>query len=389
MFRIILKSAWRQLWNNKGYSTINILGMAVGLAVAMLSALWVQYHSNFDRFHANAEDIYQAYNDYTPTGEEMQSTPAMPYPLADVLRNETPGIEHVAIVGWGTTKSLVQGETQVLKGGIHVEPDFLKIFSFPLLQGDIETALSAPHQIILTESTAQEIFGEKNPVGESISIDDNVSLQVTGVITDPPVQSTFQFDFLLPHTLREQTEEWVAAAIDNWHNQSFKIYFQMEEGADAQAVKTLHRDIFLEKQGEFSPSKFSIYPMSQWHLYTEFEQGVAVSGLIRYVRLFGIIGALVLLIACVNFVNITTARAEKRSKEVGVRKAVGAGQRVLITQFLGEAGVTTVLSFGLAIILLALLLPHFNSLVESEISLPFSSSYFWFGSLGVIVIATL
>ena len=389
MFRIILKSAWRQLWNNKGYSAINVLGMAVGLAVAMLSALWVQYHINFDRFHANSDDIYQAYQDYTPTGEEMRSGSSLPYPLAEVLRTETPGVKYVAVTDRGSTTGLVHEDIQLLKDGLHVQPDFLKIFSFPLLEGDIETALAAPHQIILTESTAQEIFGEQNPVGKNISIDNEVNLQVTGVIADPPVQSTFQFDFLLPHELREERESWVADAISNWGNHSFQIYFQMEEGADAQTVKALHREIFVEREHEKSVAKFSIHPLKKWHLYSEFEQGEAVNGLIRYVRLFGIIGALVLLIACVNFINITTARAEKRSKEVGVRKAVGAGQRVLVTQFLGEAGLTMLVSFGLAVVFLLLLMPYFNTLVESEIQLPFSSPSFWLASLGVIGISTL
>ncbi len=236
MLQIIIKSAWRQLWKNKGYSTINILGMAVGLAIAILSALWVQYHVDFDKFHANAEDIYQAYHDYTPTGEDMISIPALPYPMAAVLRDETPGVKHVAMTDWGQTKSLVYGETHLLKNGYHVQPDFLKIFSFPLLAGNVETALAKPHQIILTETTAHEIFGQENPIGESLSIDDNVALQVTGVITDPPAQSSIQFDFLLPYTLMEEREPWVASAVDNWSNKSFQIYFQMEEGADAQAV---------------------------------------------------------------------------------------------------------------------------------------------------------
>lgn len=389
MFQIILKSAWRQLWKNKGYSTINILGMAVGLAVAILSALWVQYHVDFDTFHANAEDIYQAWHNATPTGEEMQSFPAMPYPMADVLRNETPGVKHVAITDWGGTKNLVREETQLLKYGFHVQPEFLKIFSFPLLEGDIETALSEPNQILLTQSTAQELFGDVNPVGESISIDNNQSVLVTGILADVPAQSSFQFDYLLPHKLKEEREQWIAEAINNWGNQSFQIYFQMEEGADAQAVKDLHHNIFVERESEFSVSEFSIYPMHQWHLYTEFEEGVAVSGLIRYVRLFGIIGAMVLLIACVNFINITTARAEKRSKEVGVRKAVGARRSTLVTQFMGEAGVTMMFSFTLALLFLILLLPYFNTLVESEMTLPFGTPVFWAGSLGIITLTTL
>ena len=230
MLKIIIKSAWRQLWKNKGYSTINIVGMAVGLAVAMLSALWVQYHSNFDTFHANAGDIYQGYHDFTPTGEDMKSFPALPYPMADVLRSETPGVKHVAITDWGTTKSLVKGETRLLKYGYHVQPDFLKIFTFPVLQGDIETALSQPNQIILTESTAEELFGTADPMGKSVTIDDNLNLQVTGIITDPPAQSSWQFDYLLSHLLKEENEPWVADAINNWSNQSFQIYFQMEEG---------------------------------------------------------------------------------------------------------------------------------------------------------------
>lgn len=389
MFRIILKSAWRQLWKNKTYSAINILGMAVGLTMAMLSALWVNYHLDFDKFHANGDDIYQAYHDFVPTGGEMQSIPALPYPMAEVLRNETPGVKHVAIIDWGGTKSLVRGETQLLKDGYHVQPDFLKIFSFPLLQGSLESALDKPNQVVLTESTARDLFGKEDPMGKSISIDNNVVLQVTGIVADVPAQSSLQFDFLLPHSLKEERESWIAYAIDSWSNQSFQIFFQMEEGADAQAVKALHRDIFLEREGELSVSKFSVYPLEKWHLYSEFEQGEAVNGLIRYVKLFGVIGVLVLLIACVNFINITTARAEKRSKEVGVRKAIGAQRFALVTQFLGEAGVTMMFSFVLALGFLVLLLPYFNTLVESRIGLPFASSAFWLSAAGVILLTTL
>ncbi|WP_367387903.1 ABC transporter permease [Lewinella sp. LCG006] len=388
MLQIILKSAWRQLWKNKGYSVINILGLAVGLAVAVLSGLWVHHHWQYDRFHADGDRIYQAMQDYLPTDGEMGTFNAVCLPIVKVLREETPGVELVAVTDWGSDYSLGVGEKQLLKRGLYVEPDFLKIFTFPLLEGDQETVLAAPNQVVLSASLAKAFFGEKNPIGETISLSNTVDLQVTGVLQDVPLTSTLQFDFLLPFSLKEQGEPWVKEAKESWDNFSFQVYFKIEPGADIAGIKAQNRNLLAEHTSN-KTSFINVHALTNWHLYGEFKDGIATTGLIRYVRLFGVIGLLVLLIACINFVNISTARAEKRSKEVGVRKAIGAGKASLISQFLGEAGVTVILAFGLSILLVQLLLPHFNLLVDEEIHSPWREPLFWLSSLGVLVLSTL
>lgn len=388
MFQIILKSAWRRLWKHQGYSAINILGLTVGLAVAILSGLWVQYQSAFDKFHTNGDHIYQAVQNFTPTGEEMSTHPAMPLPFVKIFREETPGIKHVAVTGWGYPGVLGVGEMKLRRRGIYTEPSFLQMFTFPLLQGDLKEALNAPNQIVLSESLAKELFGEADPMGQTINVDNEVDLQVSGVLADVPDQSTIDFEFLLPWSLKLQREDWVKDAQTNWGNSSFQIYFETEIGADVEAIKALHTGLFAEHEPN-STSELNAHSLSQWHLYNDFEHGVPVTGRIRYVKLFGIIGIMVLLIACINFVNITTARAEKRSKEVGVRKAIGAQRASLMIQFLGESALTLVVSMGGALLLVQLLLPSFNGLVEAALAIPWTMPEFWLSLLGVLILCTL
>lgn len=388
MLHIILKSAWRQLWKNKGYSTINILGLAVGLAVAIMSGLWVHHHWQYDRAYTDSELIYRGMQEYTPNDGETDVFSALCLPLAQVLRDETPGVAYVAATDWGANYSLLRGEQRLLKAGIYAEPDFLRVFSFPLLQGDAKTALAAPNQIVISESIAATLFGEEDPLGQTISLDNTVELQVTGVMQDIPEQSSLQFDFLLPFALKEQREPWISEARESWDNNSFQIYFKLEPTADIASVEAQHREVMIDHSDNVT-SYFTVHALRDWHLYSEFVEGEATTGLIRYVKLFGIIGLLVLLIACINFVNISTARAEKRSKEVGVRKAIGARRTSLMAQFLGEAGFTVLLAFGLSMVLVQLLLPYFNLLVSESISLPWQSPAFWGAVLVVLALSTL
>ncbi|MGH1433313.1 MAG: ABC transporter permease, partial [Lewinella sp.] len=388
MLQIILKSAWRQLWKNKGYSTINIMGLSVGLTVAILSGLWVQHHWQYDRIYTDSELIYRGMQEYTPKDGEASVFSALCLPLVQVLREETPGIAYAAATDWGANYSLVRGEQRLLRAGIYAEQDFLHIFSFSLLKGDVATALAAPNQIVISESVAETLFGEEDPLGQTISLDNTVSLQVTGVIQDIPEQSSIAFDFLLPFSLKEQREPWVAEAKESWDNNSFQIYFKLKPTADIAKIEAQHREV-LTAHSSNNTSLFTVHALQDWHLYGEFVDGKATTGLIRYVKLFGIIGLLVLLIACINFVNISTARAEKRSKEVGVRKAIGARRTGLMAQFLGEAAFTVMLAFALSLILVQLLLPYFSLLVSESISLPWRSPVFWGVVLAVLSFSTL
>jgi ABC-type antimicrobial peptide transport system permease subunit len=388
MLQIILKSAWRQIWKNRAFSTINILGLAVGLSVAILAGLWVNQQFQYDRFHADGDRIYQAMMDYIPTGGEMGTFPAMPMPLVNVLKEETPGVETVAATDWGGKYSLVYGEKRLRKEGLFVQPAFLDIFTFPLVAGDAKTALNNPNQIIISEEVATAIFGDANPIGQTLSIDNDVDVMVSGVMKNVPATSSLKFDFLLPFALNESRQPWMKDALTNWGNSSFQIYFKLEPQANIASVQALHRNVFIDNS-DMTSAYLGVHALNDWHLYAIFEEGKAVSGLIRYVKLFGIIGALVLLIACINFVNISTARAEKRSKEVGVRKAIGAGRSALITQFLGEAGVTMLLAFGLSLLLVGITLPHFNTLVDESIRFPWLSPLFWGMAVSVLLVSTL
>ncbi len=388
MLRIFFKTAWRQLWNNKVYSGINILGLAVGIGVAALSALWAYHHWQYDRFHENGEDLFQVMIDHTFSEGEMNTFTSVPLPLVEVLREEIPGVEQVAAIDWGQSNSLVVGEQRLRREGHYVEPDFLRMMSFPLLQGDMETALTDPNSILLSETLAQELFGEQDPIGQMINLDNAVNLQVTGILADVPEQSSWQFDYLMPYSLYETRTEWVADARNSWDNNSFQILLQKESATTTADLKARIRNIIVEASPD-DENYVNLHALNDWHLRSRFVEGEATTGRIVYVRLFMIIGILVLMIACVNFINLSTARAEKRGKEVGVRKAIGANRQTLILQFLGEAGQTMLLAVVFGLALVQWVLPAFNLLVEESISIPWQEPGFWAIGLGVFALTTL
>lgn len=388
MFLTTIKSAWRQLWYNKAYSAITVLGIAFGLAVAILCGLWVQQQLAYDSFHANGSRIYQAMQNYVPTAGPIETDNSVPMPLADVLREETTGVKHVALTDWPQTLSLVNADKKLLKEGNYVEPDFLKVFTFEMLDGNVEQALQSPNEIVLSASTAKALFGDEPALGQMLSVEEEVNVQVVGVFADWPTTSTFQFDFLLPFSLRFQQWPWIEKDRTNWESFSYQIFFQLEERVAVDRMVTQHHDLFVSKSPETS-SYFQVHALPDWHLYNVFEDGQPTTGRIRFVWLFSVIGGLVLLIALMNFINLTTARAERRSKEIGVRKTIGALRHNLITQFMVEVGVANLIAFMLAFGLVIALLPTFSLLVEETIVFPWSQLWFWGLCLILWVLSTL
>jgi putative ABC transport system permease protein len=364
MIKNYLKIAWRNIVNNKVYSAINILGLAAGMAVALLIALWVFNEYSYDKFLPNYKQLYRVELNFTSQHDGEHTQSALAIPLADVLRKEIPGIKHAAEtdwVGWQWHDLLV-GNNKLYLGGGATHPDFLQIFQYPFVKGNAKSALSETYSIILTESTAKALFGDMDPMNKYVRFDNKQNLKVTGVLKDLPKNATLQFSYLTPFSFKEQTEGWMKNARTTWTNNSFNAFVELEPGVTYAQIAPKIKNIVYQRSPQMRVAKpvVILHPLKDWHLYSDFKNGKAVGGFIDYVRMFSIIGILVLIIACINFMNLSTARSEKRAREVGVRKAIGSQRKDLIFQFLTES------------ILIA-----FNELIGSSITVPFANPLFW------------
>jgi putative ABC transport system permease protein len=379
MFRNYFKTAWRNFINNKVYSTINILGLAAGMAVALLIGLWVHYAFSFNKFLPDYEQLYQVKRNFNSNGDTLTfNTTSLK--LADALRNQVAEIEYVAESDWMGRHGLMVGDKKIYKRGAQIGSDFLKMFQYPLVEGNAATVLKDPYSIVLTESMAKALFGNENPMNKMVRFDNRHDLKVTGILKDIPANSSLQFNFLVPFSYYEQNTDWVKSSrTGSFGENSFQIFVRLKPGVSSAQVAPKIRDIENMEKNNVSAmnSKVIMQPLARWRLYAEYKNGKEAGGFIDYVRMFGIIGVLVLLIACINFVNLTTARSEKRAREVGVRKAVGSGRRALVFQFLTESFLYTLLAFICALVLLQLSLPAFNTLTKTDISIPFGNGYFW------------
>jgi putative ABC transport system permease protein len=378
MFRNYFKTAWRNIKGSKVYSAINILGLAAGMAVALLIGLWVYNEYSYDRFLPGYQDLYQVKMNYTADGE-VHTQDATSVPVADVLRKDIPGVRLVAESDWMDAHNLAVGEKKLYLAGAMIGGDFLKMYRYPLLKGDAGSVMKDPYSIVLTRSTAVSLFGQDDPIGKMVRVDNSHDLNVTGILEDLPKNSSIQFNYLIPFAYKEQTEDWMKNARSQWTNNSFQIFVALDPRASFAQVSANIKDIIKEHSVEMRQGKpeLILHPLKDWRLYSDFRNGKAVGGFIDYVRLFSIIGLLVLLIACINFMNLSTARSEKRAREVGVRKAIGSRRKDLVLQFLLESVVITLVSFFVAILLVELVLPSFNMLTKSNIQVPFGSPVFW------------
>ncbi len=290
------------------------------------------------------------------------------------------------MTNWGEGNMLQVGEKHLNKMGLSASADFFKVFSFNMVKGDPNTALTDPTSIVITESTADAFFENQDPINQLIKIDNGQELKVTGVIKDLPKQSAFQFDYVLPFGYLESTQGWVRSSKDNWNNNSFPMYVQLQENATETEVNASIQDIIKENNPKAPTAQLFLHPMSKWRLYSNFENGKNSGGLIDYVQLFTAIAIFVLVIACINFMNLATARSERRAREVGIRKSVGSRRKELIFQFLGESIMITLISFLIAIVLVEILLPSYNLLVNKNISIDYGNPLIWLTALGLILV---
>ncbi len=390
MIKNYFKTAWRNLVNNKVYSALNILGLATGMAVALLIGLWVYYQLSFDRFLPGYADQYQVKMNITVDGNE-RTQDAVSLPLADVLRKEIPGIEHVAESDWNESHGLVAGDKKLYLNGSQIGGDFLKMFQYPLLEGNANNVLKEPNSIVLTKSTAISLFGNIDPIGKIVRFDNSSDLKVTGILKDLPPNSSMQFSYLVPFSHQEHTEDWIKDARQQWTNNSFQMFATLQSNVSYSQVAAKIKNIVTNRSEKMRPAhpEIIMQPLQDWHLHDEFKNGKPAGGFIDYVRMFGIIGILVLLIACINFTNLSTARSEKRAREVGVRKTLGSGKKDLILQFLVESIILTCIAAAFSLLFVQLALPSFEKLTGARLTIPFSNMLFWAIMIGYIFITGL
>lgn len=372
--------AWRNLLNNKGYSAINIFGLAAGIAVAMVIALWVVHEYSYDRFMPDHERLYRVQRNFASNGDTLTFT-TVSLKLADVLRNEIPEMEYVCETDWLGSHALKAGERKVVLNGGGVQDDFLKAFQFRLLQGDAASVFKDPFSIVLTESTAKALFGNENPMGKMVRVDNQHDLAVTGILKDLPATSTFRFKYLYPFSFLDKTNNFVIGnrTSGTFSGNAFQIFVKVRPAVNLAQLAS--KIAFLEKRekGNTNAEKSIVIlqGMDRWHLFGNYENGKEAGGFIDYIRIFSAIGILVLLIACINFVNLTTARSEKRAREVGIRKAIGSRRLHLVVQFLAESLILTFIALSVSLVMVAVALPFFNKMTGAEIHIPFTDIRFW------------
>lgn len=382
-----LKIALRNLQRNFTYSFINIFGLSIGIACSILIMLWIADEYQFDRFHEKRDNLYKVMMNQTFSGR-IGSQIAMPYPLKDALPEYSSKIKHTVITNWGEGFLLTADENKITKVGLAVSEDFLKIFTFPLMQGDVNTALNEQNSIVLTESVAKALFGNEDPLSKLVKIDNNQELKVTGVMRDFPDQTTFSnYHYLIPFSFYESIQPWVRNSRERWDNNSFQLYVELERGSTQEEVTASIKDIVKKNSADtLTQPQVFLHPVSDLRLYSKFENGKATGGMIEYVRLFGAIAIFVLLIACINFMNLATARSEKRAREVGIRKSIGSRKKELVAQFLGESLLITTFAFFVALVLVELSLPMYNTLVNKNLLIDYTNPYLWTGAVALILV---
>ncbi len=384
MFKNYLKIAWRNIAKNKIFSLLNVAGLTVGLLCSLLIYLWINDEFAINNYHENNDRLYSVYNKFTLQGK-LDTDYKTPSLLSNQLKLKIPEIEKAAAISWPHTKTFTNKTKAFKQKGIFVDRDYLSMFSFNFLEGTATTALASPTDIVISRKMAEKFFGStQNAIGKMLTYENSVQYQVSAVFENISEANTEKYDFYLhKDVFLKMHSSWIKEMTNFGATATFIL---LKEGTDIKKVETKVKD-FLKEQVKDTPDldiELGLQPYSDKYLYSEFENGVVSGGRIENVRIFSIIAFFILLIACINFMNLSSAGALKRSKEVGVRKVLGARKRVLINQFLGEAILVSLISAAFSLILLVLVLPMFNELVDKDINLLDLSPIFW---LGVLLIA--
>jgi len=392
MIRNYFKTAWRFLLKGKGYTLINIGGLAVGMAVALLIGLWIYDEVSYDKYHPNYDRIAQVLQNQTYNGEigTQEANPAVMG--GEIRRVYGSDFKHVLQGSWNFNHSIAYGDKITLHQGMYFEPGAPDMLSLKMIQGT-RKGLTDLKSIMLSQSVATAVFGKEDPMGKMLKIDNRVDVKVTGVYEDLPDNTSFRnVKLLMPWDLYLNQNPWVEKMENPWGSNFTQTYVQIADNADMNTVSKKLRDVKLNKQSQDEKrykAMVFLHPMSKWHLYSDFKGGVNTGGQIENVWLFGIIGIFVLMLACINFMNLSTARSEKRSKEVGIRKAVGSERKQLITQFLSESILISTIALILSLVIVTVVLPYFNDISEKKMTILWSHPMFWAALLGFTLLTGL
>jgi len=356
MIKTFFRLSFRNILKNKGFAFINISGLATGLAASLLILLWVQDELSYERFNKNAQNIYRVEEDQFYSGERYHVT-VTPHPSGPVWKEKIPEIREQTRINRLPRILFRQEETVFFESAVvAADSGLFEVFTMPLLLGDPKTALSSPNKIVLTEKLASKYFGETNPVGKTLNLENKYQFMVTGVMKDLPPNSMFTFEAVIPYSfLRE-----IGAISDSWGNNSILTFLLLEKGVDTDAINKKLTDVVLEYQPQ-TTTKYMLFPLLDIHLHSQFGYEIS-KGPIVVVLIFTLIAIFILLIACINFVNLSTAKASGRAKEIGIKKVTGANQKTLIAQFMLESFFLVAVALLFALLLIGLALPLFNNI---------------------------
>lgn len=371
--------AFRNLMGHKVFSLINVLGLVLGMTCSVLILLWVQDELSYDQFHKNVDDLYRVVGQQHYPGADDLTTPTGPGLLGPAMEKELPEVTRAIRVTWNSENLFSYGDRKFKVTGIHADSTFFEAFSFPLLQGKAGQVLQRPKSIVISDSIALKFFGTREAAGKMLKFNDTESYEVTGVMASVPTNSSLQFDYVMPFADYLQQNP----GYKTWDNYGLLTYLQLKPGVD---VTTFNQKIKLFlKQGDKGERDTDLFvqAVKDIHLYSDFRQGNTNSGLVMYVQLFSVVAVFILLIACINFMNLATARAARRAKEVGVRKAIGASKQSLIGQFMIESILIAFLALFLAANLIGILLPAFNELTGKAVEFNLSDPKLLLWLLGV------
>ena len=355
---------YRNIKRSLSYFFINLIGLSAGLACTLLIFLWVTDELQKDKFHEKDQRLFQVM-EHQQYATSIMTTSSTPGVLSDALKEEIPEIEYAATTSWISPFTLSIEDHNVKADGYYVGKDYFNIFSYNLVKGDADQVLEDKHAIVISEELAERLFGTKeNVLGKSVQLQHDKVFEITGVFENIPSASSYQFDFVLSFELFKDENQWVL----QWGNNGPSTYVTLHEGSNANEVSEKIKDFVKGKNEESNVSLF-LKPYSERYLYGRYENGQPAGGRIEYVRLFSIIAVFILLIACINFMNLSTARASGKAKEVGIKKSIGAQRHLLAFQFIFESFFTAFVSLLVAILMVWLFLPQFNLITEKEISL--------------------
>lgn len=378
----------RNLLKKKIYSIINITGLAIGITCSILILLWVNDELSFDEFHPKADRLYQLMGsaDFDNTINTWQS---VPLPSYEALKTANSYIRNSAVTDWGGDHLLVHGEKKLYLRGFFVSEEFLTMFEFPLIYGNATDVLNDASSIVITEETAVKFFGEEDPINKVIRVDERGDLKVTGILKDIPKNSSFEFDYLISWKHRRSVNPWVIENEDNWGNYSFQVFVELSEPMHLAEVNEAIKPMLQDHGEDEMKTELFLYPLLRWRLHFSFENGEEKGGMIDFVKMFSLIAVFILIIACINFMNLATARSESRAREVGIRKSIGSNRSDLVIQFISESLLISFIAYLIAILATFLILPFYNNLVDKELFINFRSFDFWVFSIIMISLTGL